>query len=55
MINRIASMANIYYVRQKEPKGLGHAILCAKSLSAATPSPCFWATTWSSMRTASLL
>lgn len=30
-ICRIANMANIYYVRQKEPKGLGHAILCAKS------------------------
>lgn len=27
----IANMANIYYVRQKEPLGLGHAILCAKS------------------------
>lgn len=22
---------NIHYIRQKEPKGLGHAILCAKS------------------------
>ncbi len=30
-ICKIAAMANIYYVRQKEPKGLGHAILCAKS------------------------
>lgn len=26
----IASMANITYVRQQEPKGLGHAIMCAK-------------------------
>ena len=24
-------MANIHYIRQKEPKGLGHAIHCAKS------------------------
>ncbi len=30
-IHQIASMANVYYIRQKEPKGLGHAILCAKS------------------------
>lgn len=30
-ICRIANMANIYYVRQKEPRGLGHAVLCAKS------------------------
>ena len=37
MINRIASMANIYYVRQKEPKGLGHAILCAKSFIGRDP------------------
>jgi UTP--glucose-1-phosphate uridylyltransferase len=27
----IADMANLYYVRQKEPKGLGDAILCAKT------------------------
>lgn len=31
MIQDIANMANIYYIRQKEPKGLGHAIFCAKS------------------------
>lgn len=37
MINDIASMANIYYVRQKEPKGLGHAILCAKSFIGDDP------------------
>lgn len=30
-IDRITNMANIHYIRQKEPKGLGHAILCAKS------------------------
>ena len=30
MINDIANMANIFYIRQKEPKGLGHAILCAR-------------------------
>ncbi len=27
---RIANLANITYVRQQEPKGLGHAVLCAK-------------------------
>lgn len=30
-IKRISEMANIYYIRQKEPKGLGHAIYCAKN------------------------
>jgi len=30
-VHQIAQMANVYYIRQKEPKGLGHAILCAKS------------------------
>lgn len=30
-MRRIADMADIYYVRQKEPLGLGHAVLCAKS------------------------
>lgn len=37
MICDIAEMANIYYVRQKEPKGLGHAILCAKSFIGEEP------------------
>ena len=37
MICEIANMANIYYVRQKEPKGLGHAILCAKSFIGDEP------------------
>ena len=37
MINEIANLANIYYVRQKEPKGLGHAILCAKSFIGDEP------------------
>ena len=29
-IRRIASMADIFYIRQKEQRGLGHAVLCAK-------------------------
>ena len=37
MICNIADLANIYYVRQKEPKGLGHAILCAKSFIGDEP------------------
>lgn len=37
MINDIANMANIFYIRQKEPKGLGHAILCAKSFIGDEP------------------
>ncbi|MBS4199357.1 UTP--glucose-1-phosphate uridylyltransferase GalU [Bacillus sp. FJAT-49732] len=30
-VQKISNLVNIVYVRQKEPKGLGHAILCAKS------------------------
>ena len=37
MINDISNLANIYYVRQKEPKGLGHAVLCAKSFIGNDP------------------
>ncbi len=33
----IANLANIYYVRQKEPKGLGHAIWCARSFIGNEP------------------
>jgi UTP--glucose-1-phosphate uridylyltransferase len=29
-VQRIASMADIFYIRQREQLGLGHAILCAK-------------------------
>lgn len=29
-MRRIADMADIHYVRQKEARGLGHAVLCAK-------------------------
>jgi UTP--glucose-1-phosphate uridylyltransferase len=29
-IRKVASMADIFYIRQKEQLGLGHAILCAK-------------------------
>ena len=33
----VASMARISYVRQKEPLGLGHAVLCAKNLVGDEP------------------
>lgn len=34
---KISSMARISYVRQKEPMGLGHAVLCAKQLVGDEP------------------
>lgn len=37
MIERISSLANIHYVRQKEALGLGHAISCAKSFVGHSP------------------
>lgn len=33
----ISELANIQYVRQKETKGLGHAVLCAKAFAAGEP------------------
>ncbi|WP_226670844.1 UTP--glucose-1-phosphate uridylyltransferase GalU [Metabacillus litoralis] len=29
-VQKISQLANIHYIRQKEPKGLGHAIYCAR-------------------------
>ena len=37
MIRNIAEMANVYFVSQKEPKGLGHAILCGESFVGDEP------------------
>ncbi len=34
---RVARMARVSYVRQKEPLGLGHAVLCAKDLVGQEP------------------
>jgi UTP--glucose-1-phosphate uridylyltransferase len=34
---RVSSLARISYVRQKEPLGLGHAVLCAKNLVGDEP------------------
>ncbi|KXG76294.1 UTP--glucose-1-phosphate uridylyltransferase GalU [Thermotalea metallivorans] len=36
-VQSISNMVNIHYVRQKEPKGLGHAINCAKSFISKEP------------------
>ena len=37
MVKNISNMVNIHYIRQKEPKGLGHAVHCAKSFIGDEP------------------
>lgn len=37
IVQDISNLANIYYVRQKEAKGLGHAIHCAKTFIGNEP------------------
>ncbi|ERI90780.1 UTP--glucose-1-phosphate uridylyltransferase [Clostridiales bacterium oral taxon 876 str. F0540] len=37
MVKDITNMVNIHYIRQKEPKGLGHAISCAKTFVGREP------------------
>ena len=37
MVRDISDMVNIHFIRQKEPKGLGHAILCAKTFVGNEP------------------
>lgn len=36
-IKKISDMADIHYIRQKEPKGLGHAIWCARKFIGNDP------------------
>ncbi|KUO49298.1 MAG: UTP--glucose-1-phosphate uridylyltransferase [Desulfitibacter sp. BRH_c19] len=36
-VRKISDMVNIHYIRQKEAKGLGHAIYCAKSFIGNEP------------------
>jgi UTP--glucose-1-phosphate uridylyltransferase len=36
-IKKISEMADIHYIRQKEPKGLGHAIWCARKFIGNEP------------------
>ena len=45
MVRRISEI-NLHYIRQKEPRGLGHAILCARRFIGDEGSRlrCFWAT-----------
>ncbi len=37
LVNDISNMVDIHYIRQKEPKGLGHAIYCARSFIGDEP------------------
>ncbi|MEK3884680.1 UTP--glucose-1-phosphate uridylyltransferase GalU [Paenibacillus sp. PL2-23] len=37
IVREISQLADIYYVRQKEPLGLGHAVLCARRFIANEP------------------
>lgn len=37
IVQDISNMVDIYFIRQKEPKGLGHAIYCAKSFVGDEP------------------
>lgn len=37
LVQDISSMVNIHYIRQKEPKGLGHAINCARTFVGNEP------------------
>src|SRR3990167_6754740 len=43
LIRTISEMASVCYVRQKEPLGLGHAILCSRSLVGDEPFGVFLA------------
>lgn len=36
-VQKITNLANIHYIRQKEPKGLGHAINCARTFVGNEP------------------
>lgn len=36
-VSKVSDLANIYFIRQKYPKGLGHAVKCAKSFIGNEP------------------
>ena len=36
-VSKVSEMVNIHYIRQKEPKGLGHAIWCARKFIGDEP------------------
>lgn len=37
IVKHISNLAEIYYVRQKEPRGLGHAVYCARQFAGDEP------------------
>lgn len=37
MVKDISNMVDIHFIRQKEPKGLGYAISCAKAFISDEP------------------
>ena len=37
MVREISDMVNVHFIRQKQPSGLGHAILCAKTFVGDEP------------------
>ena len=37
MVSEISNMVDLHYIRQKEPRGLGHAIHCAKTFTGNEP------------------
>ena len=37
MVREISDMVNVHFIRQKQPRGLGHAILCAKTFVGNEP------------------
>ncbi len=37
LVRDISDMVDIHYIRQKEPRGLGHAIHCAKTFVGDEP------------------
>jgi len=37
IVEQISNMVDLHYIRQKEPKGLGHAISCARNFTGTEP------------------
>ena len=44
-LDKVANLANIYYIRQKETRGLATQCCAPRNLWAQSPLPCFTATT----------